>query len=71
MTLSPSTKRALRTAYQGVVALVTIVPLVIAVLPGDSPLAVQLAVVVGAVGVVSKVMNVLEDSGYLPAWLKD
>jgi hypothetical protein len=71
MFLSPSTKRALRTIYQGVVALVTVVPLVVAVLPSDSPLAVQLASVVAAVGVVSKVINVLEDNGYLPAWLKE
>lgn len=71
MSLSPSTKRALRTVYQGVVALVTLVPLVVAVLPSDSPLAVQLAAAVGAVAVVSKVINVLEDNGFLPAWLKE
>lgn len=71
MTLSTGTKRTIRTAYQGLVALFTVVPIFIALLPADAPLAVQLASVIVAVTGVTKLINKLEDAGVIPAWLKD
>lgn len=68
--MKESTKRALRTAYQGAIALVTLVPALLAVLPADSPLAVKLGGAVASVAVVSKVLNVLEERGLIPAWMK-
>lgn len=71
LTLSPATKRALRTLYQGVLALITLVPALVVALPEGSPLAVKLGAVVAAVAAVSGVLNKLEDAGLIPAWLKD
>lgn len=71
LTLSPAAKRALRTLYQGVLALITLVPALVVALPEGSPLAVKLGAVVAAVAAVSGVLNKLEDAGLIPAWLKD
>lgn len=70
MKLSAAARRALRTLYQATLAMVTLVPLLLAALPSGSPLAVQLAGVAAAVATVSGVVNKLEDSGVIPAWLK-
>lgn len=69
--MKTSTKRTLRTIYQGVIALVTTVPAIIAVLPDGLPFEAKLASVVAGIAVVTKVLNVLEDKGLIPAWLKD
>lgn len=71
MTISPSTKRSIRTLYQGAIALLTVVPAFVALLPSDSPLAVQLSAVVVGIAAVSKVINKLEDAGLIPAWFKE
>lgn len=69
--MTPSTKRALRTGYQLLVALITAVPVIVLVLPGE--LATEAVVVAFAawVAVVTKAHNALEDAGLIPAWLKD
>lgn len=66
MTLSPSTKRAIRTGYQVVLALVVIVP----VLASTLPVTAQVTSIVVAVATVAKVLNALEDARIVPAWLK-
>lgn len=69
--MSESTKRGLRTGYQIAVALVTAVPLILFALPEDVATT-PVVVAVGVwIGVVSKVINSLEDAGFLPAWLKE
>lgn len=70
--MSESTKRAARTLYQGIVAALVIVPVLAGVLAdtGIEKLTGIAAVLVGAVAVVSKAVNSLEDAGLIPAWLK-
>lgn len=68
--MSDSTRRALRTAYQFVIALIAIVPTIALVLPNDSPIGADIAVVLGWLVIVSKLINSLEDRGAIPAWLK-
>lgn len=76
--MTDSTRRALRTAYQFVVALVAIVPLVLAALPegirsgqlGGEELAAILGVVIACHAFATKLINALEDAGRIPAWLK-
>lgn len=67
--MKDSTKRALRTAYQVVVALIVVAPLLATVL-ADTPMAAQIGTFAAAVAVVSKVVNALEERGVIPAWLK-
>lgn len=68
--MNESTRRGLRTAYQALIALVTALPLVLFALPADVQAA-PVAVAVGVwIAVVSKVVNSLEDAGFIPAWLK-
>jgi hypothetical protein len=67
--VTDSTKRAFRTVYQAVLAAVVVVPLLATALEG-TPLAAKLAVALTVVGLVSKIVNVLEDAGLIPAWLK-
>lgn len=72
--MSDSTRRSLRTAYQAILALVTVIPLLIAglsaIAPEGSDLAIAFAAIVGGLAVVTKVLNALEDAGLIPAWLK-
>lgn len=70
--MSPSTRRALRTVYQGVLAALVVVPILAAALAGTgvAELAKVAGVLVLAVGVVSKAVNALEDARMIPAWLK-
>lgn len=68
--MNDSTRRALRTAYQFLVACIGIVPVLMTVVPASSPLAARLAVVLGFLAAVTKVINALEDRGLIPAWLK-
>lgn len=68
--MTESTRRVLRTAYQIAVALVTALPLIVLALPADVQAA-PVAVGVGVwIAVVARVINSLEDVGFLPAWLK-
>lgn len=71
MQLSASTKRGLRTLYQAVLAMITLVPALQLVLPEGSPLAVKYGSIVAAVAAVSVAVNKAEDAGLIPAWLKD
>lgn len=68
--LSPAARRALRTLYQAALAMVVIVPALLAALPEGSPAAVELGGIAVAVGAVSALVNKLEDAGLIPAWLK-
>lgn len=72
--LSPAARRGLRTLYQAVVALLTVIPAFLAALPADSPIAVKGAGIAASLGVVSGLINKLEDDGVLglklPALLK-
>lgn len=64
--MKPSTKRALRTGYQCVLALIVIVPVLLSTLPVTA----QVTAIVTAVAAVAKAVNALEDAGLIPAWLK-
>lgn len=74
--MSDSTRRALRSGYQALIAALTIIPLVAVViqnnLPTDSAPAIAgyVTAIVGGVAVVSKIVNALEDAGVIPSWLK-
>lgn len=70
--MSESTRRALRTTYQGVLAALVVVPVLAGALAGVGvpELAKVAGVLVAAIGVVSKVVNAAEDAGIVPAWLK-
>lgn len=67
--MTDSTKRVLRTVYQLVVALITIAPVLLTVLSG-SPVEAQVVIFAGWMAAVSAIINKLEDTGLLPAWLK-
>lgn len=68
--MTKSTRRVLRTVYQIAVGLVTAVPLIVLALPADVQ-ASAVAIGVGVwIGVVARIINSLEDAGYIPAWLK-
>ena len=64
--MKPSTQRAARTAYQAVLAMLVIIPVLLAALP----LGAQVTAIVAAVAAAAKIVNVLEDAGLIPAWLK-
>jgi hypothetical protein len=69
--IADSTRRALRTALHTLVAAAPVILVVVPALhlpPG--PLAAVGGALVTAAGLVSKAVNVLEDRGLLPAWLK-
>jgi hypothetical protein len=69
--VSDSTRRSIRTLYQGLIALVIAVPSLAAILPTPTPrIAAIVATTVALAAVVVKVVNVLEDAGLIPAWLK-
>jgi hypothetical protein len=71
MKLSDSTRRSLRTLYQGLLSLLVAVPLISLYVPtGASRLAVIAASVVAAAAVITKIINALEDKGLIPAFLK-
>lgn len=69
-TLTDSTKRTLRTAYHGLVALVTLLPVLATFLHG-TPAEGQLTILVGWTATVSRLINLLEDKGLIPAFLRD
>ena len=71
MQLSASAKRSIRTLYQAILAMITIVPALLAVLPDGSPAAVKLGGIAAAVAAASAAVNKAEDAGLIPAWLKD
>ncbi len=77
--MKDSTRRALRTGYQGLVALVAIAAIALPLLPELFPrdttvyrvaAATAATVVVFTTGA-SKLINVLEASGRIPGWLKE
>lgn len=69
--MKDSTKRALRTLVQAIIAAAAAAPVVMSLLPTDNDniLKIEGAVVAGA-AIVSKLVNVLEERGLLPEWLK-
>jgi hypothetical protein len=75
--MTESTRRALRTLYQGLIAVVVTIPLlagVAAALPEEFPykgrIVAILLTLAAVTAAVSKVLNELEDRGLVPAWLK-
>lgn len=69
--MTESTRRVIRTAYQIVAAILLAAPIIIGVLPEDVS---NEALIVGFgawVATVARIINTLEDHGYIPAWLKD
>lgn len=76
--MKDSTRRALRTAYQAVLAAIVVVPifalLVKDLFPPDSPTTkLALSISAGMIAVtaaVTKLINALEAAGKIPAWLK-
>lgn len=64
--LKESTKRAMRTGYHALLALIAIVPLLMT----DLNLGEKATGIVAAVALVAKVVNTLEDAGLIPSWLK-
>lgn len=71
ITLSTSAKRSLRTLFQALLAMLTLVPMLLAALPDGSPLAVKFGGIAAAVAAVTAAVNKAEDAGLIPAWLKD
>lgn len=68
--MTESNRRALRTTYQIIVALVTGIPLMLIGLPPDMATSTA-AILIGAwTATVAKLINSLEDAGLIPAWLK-
>jgi hypothetical protein len=69
--VNESTKKFFRTLYQGILALIVVVPTLVALLPTSAGrIATIGAAVAGAVAVAAKVVNALEDKGAIPAWLR-
>lgn len=69
--MKDSTRRSLRTFYQGLLAAIVAIPTMVAFLPTSTANVTKIvAAVVAAVTVVSKVINALEEAGLIPAWLK-
>lgn len=68
--LSESNRRVFRTVYQTLVALLFAVPFVLIALPAEVAAA-PLVLGIGAwIAAVTKIINSLEDAGFIPAWLK-
>lgn len=76
--MKDSTRRALRTGYQAIVAAIVVVPVVVWLLQslfpeGSKAFAVASAVagaMVTVTAAASKAINALEAAGKIPAWLK-
>lgn len=75
MTLNDSTRRALRTAYQYLLAAGLGLPPLLALIPDsllkeNAGVATLIGGLLAVLLVVVKVLNTLEDRGVIPAWLK-
>lgn len=69
MKLSASTRRAIRTGYQALIAAAIVIPIVLEASPDISMTGFALALS-AAIASISKLINALEDAGFIPAWLK-
>jgi hypothetical protein len=68
---SDSTRRAIRTAVQLVVAVVPVLPTLALFTDGNPPLAAALATMIFYGTAITKILNLLEDNlVWWPAWLK-
>lgn len=63
-------KRTIRTIVQLVVGFAAGAPVVLGLLPDQSPSA-QVAEVLAVCAAITRVWNLLEDRGLIPAWLKN
>lgn len=78
LTLAESTKRTLRTIYQGIVAFLasaaTVLPVVMNMLPTNASWASTVAAVgagvLAVLVIVTKILTALEDRGLIPGWLR-
>lgn len=68
-TMSDSTRRGLRTAYQALVSLVAVLP-TLALLDWGDDTGKAIATMIAWGAVFTKLINALEDRGVLPAFLK-
>lgn len=69
--MKDSTRRALRTLLHGLVAAAVVIPTMAAQLPTPTGRIGEIVgVLLGGCALVTKVVNVLEDKGWLPAFLK-
>jgi hypothetical protein len=65
--MTPSTKRAIRTTFHVLIAVLTAIPVVVATSAPTWAVGVQ---IVAVAAIVSKTVNALEDAGVIPSWLK-
>lgn len=71
--MTESTKRALRTIVQLIVAAATYLPVIVIALPADLTTGEYAGVLAGLVlwsGVITKAWNFAEERGWVPSWLK-
>ena len=71
--MTESTKRALRTIVQLIVAAATYLPIIVITLPADLTTGEYAGVLAGLVlwsGIITKAWNFAEERGWVPAWLK-
>lgn len=64
-----SIRRTVRTLYQGLVALMVAVPVVMVAWPTDFPTPALLVTFVAWLTIVTRIHNALEDAGLIPDWL--
>ncbi len=77
--MKDSTRRALRTVYQGLLSLLLVIPIVVLILQDSIPdtgerwgiVSSVLGGTVAVVGVVTKIVNALEAARLIPPWLKE
>ena len=71
--MTESTKRALRTIVQLILAAATYLPIIVIALPADLTTGQYAGVLAGLVlwsGVITKAWNFAEERGWIPPWLK-
>ena len=64
--MQDATKRSIRTGYQVTLGLIAVSPVLLSGVNDGA----KAASIIGAVALVAKVLNALEDAGLVPAWLK-
>lgn len=68
--MSNSTKKAIRTLAQGLLAFALVIPVLVPALDLQGDMEAVGLLLVGAAAAITKGWNALEDAGVLPEWLK-